>query len=170
MKYYFNPSKLHKRFLPYVIASLSICVLIAIINRLYNTISETFSLSDTLLLLFVLSLLILIIILFFYRYYYKKYKNSYISVHNGQLKHRRNNMRNFMSEWNEFPEYVQYQAQINDFKMSNNKIIIYGNVESSLIYDTEFASKKRSIDKIVIPSYFDNWDKIIKNLNNNISA
>ncbi len=161
MKYEFNSSKLHKYHLKYVIAGFSACILLVIINRLYNTIANSSRLSEVLILLFVLSVIILSVILAIYRYSFKKYKNSYISIHKGVLKYRRNNTQNFYSEYHEYPEFAEYKTILEDYDINKSSIVIYGDISLSLISDTEYISKTKSIFKLTIPPYYSDWDKIV---------
>ena len=164
MKYVFNKNKIKVKFRPYIVINTAVCIILAIANRLYNTLGSSSKLTIPLILIF-LFFAICLCLLFFVRYVeYRTYKNSFISIHKGKIKFRRNNMQNFWGEYSEYPEYNQYKIEPTGIEVSDKKIVLYGEIEFSLIDENDYTEKTEIISKVKIPAYYDDWQKLVEKI------
>lgn len=139
----------------------AVSILLAIINRSYNTLSKSTTLSDVLLVLFVLVTFFSFVILFVYGVYHIKYKNSYIQIHNGKIKYRNNSLQNTFSEYREFSYYKQYTISLHDYEIKNQKLVLRGDITLELLSENEYVDKTKKVSSLVIPPIYTDWDKVL---------
>ncbi len=170
MKYLFDKKIIKTKYRPYLILNIAICIILTIVNRLYNTLGNSSILAVPLILILLISIICLSILFFIRHVEIKTYKNSYLSLHKGKIKYRINNMQNFWSEYNEYPEYKQYKIVPESIDVNNKYIIVHGKIELSLVNENEYSEKSKLINSVKIPAYYNDWQKVLDKITNSANV